>query len=103
MYNVSIRYYVWEKIFILFYRQTAQNELYAHGVLEHKNIVRNYSSWVEDGYVYIQNEYCNRGNLESYMKKCVVVGNKAKKLMYDIASALRWVFFITLRKLFCLF
>lgn len=59
--------------------ETAQNELYAHGVLEHKNIVRNYSSWVEDGYVYIQNEYCNKGNLESYMKVHEVIGNKAKK------------------------
>lgn len=40
------------------------NEVYAHAVLgKHQHVVRYYSAWAEDDYMYIQNEYCNGKNL----------------------------------------
>ena len=42
--------------------------MYAHATLmrmgSHANIVRYYSVWREDGHLYIQNEYCDRGCLD---------------------------------------
>ena len=42
--------------------------MYAHATLNrmgaHENIVRYYSVWREGGHLYIQNEYCDRGNLD---------------------------------------
>lgn len=41
-------------------RRNALNEVYAHAVLGiHQHVVRYYSAWAEDDYMYIQNEYCN--------------------------------------------
>ena len=42
------------------------NEVFAHSALiKHKHVVRYYNSWVENGRVYIQNEFCEGGALES--------------------------------------
>ena len=36
------------------------NEVYAHAVLgKHQHVVRYYSAWAENDYMFIQNEYCN--------------------------------------------
>jgi hypothetical protein len=46
--------------YLFFYRRNAMNEVYAHAVLgKHQHVVRYYSAWAEDDYMYIQNEYCN--------------------------------------------
>ena len=40
------------------------NEVFAHSALiKHKHVVRYYNSWVENGRVYIQNEFCEGGAL----------------------------------------
>ena len=40
------------------------NEVFAHSALiKHKHVVRYYNSWVENGRVYIQNEFCEGGSL----------------------------------------
>lgn len=42
------------------------NEVFAHSALiKHKHVVRYYNSWVENGRVYIQNEFCEGGALGS--------------------------------------
>jgi len=44
--------------------KVAMNEIFAHAALiKHKNIVRYYNSWAEDGKLYIQNEFCQGGSL----------------------------------------
>ena len=45
-------------------RRMSRNEVYAQAVLgKHSHVVRYYSAWAEDGYMYIQTEYCNGGSL----------------------------------------
>ena len=44
--------------------RVTMNEVFAHSALiKHKHVVRYYNSWVENGRVYIQNEFCEGGAL----------------------------------------
>lgn len=46
------------------------NEVFAHSALiKHKHVVRYYNSWVENGRVYIQNEYCEGGSLAAKIQE----------------------------------
>merc|ERR1712110_1347653 len=46
--------------------RVTMNEVFAHSALiKHKHVVRYYNSWVENGRVYIQNEFCEGGALGS--------------------------------------
>ena len=46
------------------------NEVFAHSALiKHKHVVRYYNSWVENGRVYIQNEYCEGGSLAAKIEE----------------------------------
>ena len=40
----------------------AMNEVFAHASLSNQHVVRYYNSWVEEGHVFIQNEFCNGGS-----------------------------------------
>ncbi|XP_073990361.1 wee1-like protein kinase isoform X1 [Rhodnius prolixus] len=71
--------------------RVAHNEIYAHGVLEHPNIVRNYSSWMENEYVYMQNEYCNGGSLEDAIKTGNMDEKQLRKILEHIAQGLRYI------------
>lgn len=77
--------------YFYFWRRIAHNEIYAHGVLEHPNIVRNYSSWTENDYVFMQNEYCNGGSLEEMIANGPIEERQLKKVMEHIAQGLRYV------------
>lgn len=74
---------------IYIFRKIIRNEIYAHGILDHQNIVRNFSCWKEQGYVYIQNEYCNGGNLENYMTFNDMSETLLRSLLLQMANALR--------------
>ena len=54
----------------------AMNEVFAHAALmKHKHVVRYFNSWVEQGKIFIQNEFCEGGSLEEKIKSCRVSGN----------------------------
>ncbi|KAL1117898.1 hypothetical protein AAG570_004211 [Ranatra chinensis] len=71
--------------------EIAHNEIYAHGVLDHPNIVRNYSSWTENDYVYMQNEYCNGGSLEDAIKAGSMEEKTVRKVLEQVAQGLRFI------------
>ncbi|XP_061690836.1 wee1-like protein kinase 1-A [Syngnathoides biaculeatus] len=51
-------------------RHCTMREVFAHAVLaQHPNVVRYYSSWVEDDHLLIQNEYCDSGNLFNVIER----------------------------------
>ncbi|KAG8271535.1 Mitosis inhibitor protein kinase wee1 [Homalodisca vitripennis] len=68
-----------------------RNEIYAHGILDHQNIVRNYSCWTEEGFVFIQNEYCNGGSLEDYIKSNVISEAFLRSLLLQMGQALSYL------------
>jgi len=50
--------------------KAALNEVFAHATLNtHKHVVRYYNSWVEEGQVYIQNEFCQGGSLRNKIEE----------------------------------
>jgi serine/threonine protein kinase len=55
----------------LFFSRECLRELQAHALLsKHPNIVRYYSSWCEEGHVYVQTEYCAGGSLRDVLNEC---------------------------------
>eukprot|EP00912_Choanoflagellata_sp_UC4_P000939 UC4_evm2s577 len=51
-------------------------EVFAHAVLSHQNhIVRYFSAWEEDGFMLIQNEYCEGGSLSDEINRRRAEGN----------------------------
>ncbi|XP_028624174.1 LOW QUALITY PROTEIN: wee1-like protein kinase 2 [Grammomys surdaster] len=73
------------------------HEVYAHAVLgHHPHVVRYYSSWVEDGYVVIQNEYCNGGSLQAAISENAASNNhfqepKLKDILLQISLGLKYI------------
>ena len=48
----------------------AMNEVFAHASLNsNQHVVRYFNSWVEDGHVYIQNEFCNGGSFSQLIEE----------------------------------
>ena len=75
----------------------AMKEVFAHAVLKkHKNVVSYYSSWAEDGRVFIQNEYCNGGTLGMQIRQKKALGEKFSeaelaKVLVDVMSGLKYM------------
>merc|ERR1712088_725186 len=75
----------------------AMKEVFAHAVLKkHKNVVSYYSSWAEDGRVFIQNEYCNGGTLGMQIRQKKALGEKFSeaelaKVLLDVMSGLKYM------------
>lgn len=71
------------------------NEVFAHSALmKHKHIVRYYNSWVENGRVYIQNEYCEGGSLTGRISHLKLIGKRfseaeIKKMMLHVCKGLQ--------------
>ncbi|XP_054985517.1 wee1-like protein kinase 2 [Sorex araneus] len=72
-------------------------EVYAHAVLgHHPHVVRYYSSWIEDGHVIIQNEYCNGGSLQAAISENRKAGShfpepKLKDILLQISLGLKYI------------
>jgi len=75
----------------------AMNEVFAHAALiKHKHFVRYYSSWVEEGNVYIQNEFCHGGSLSRKITDLKQLDlyfseSKLKKLMLQVLKGLHYI------------
>jgi len=72
-------------------------EVFAHAaMMKHKHILRYYSSWVEAGRIYIQNEYCEGGSLDAKLDKCRAIGRyfsetEIQKLISHIGRGLNYL------------
>ncbi|XP_063403564.1 wee1-like protein kinase [Mytilus trossulus] len=79
------------------YERNAMNEVYAHAVLgKHQHVVRYYSAWAEDDYMYIQNEYCNGGSLADVIDTNRKTGRKLgedefKQILLQVSRGLRYI------------
>ncbi|XP_064617952.1 wee1-like protein kinase 1-A isoform X2 [Liolophura sinensis] len=79
------------------YERNAMNEVYAHAVLgKHPHVVRYYSAWAEDDYMFIQNEYCNGGSLADLIEERRTSGKtfseeELKVILYQIAQGLKYI------------
>ncbi|XP_061176533.1 wee1-like protein kinase 1-A [Saccostrea echinata] len=79
------------------YERNAMNEVYAHAVLGiHQHVVRYYSAWAEDDYMYIQNEYCNGGSLSEVLESNRRTGTHMsesdfKQVLLHVAQGLRLI------------
>lgn len=70
------------------------NEVYAHAVLGiHQHVVRYYSAWAEDDYMYIQNEYCN-GGLSLFTKLNLNTKSKITYIREIMNTQWKRIFFI---------
>lgn len=79
------------------YERNAMNEVYAHAVLgKHQHVVRYYSAWAEDDYMYIQNEYCNGGSLAEMIDTNRKTGRRLdetefKQILLHVSQGLRYI------------
>lgn len=72
----------------------ARKEVFAHAALKsHPHIVTYYSSWIEDGHLFIQTEYCNGGSLETLInnQKKVFTECGLRRLTNHIAKGLKHI------------
>merc|ERR1719266_1156383 len=77
--------------------KVAMNEVFAHSALiKHKHVVRYYNSWVENGRVYIQNEYCEGGSLAAKIQEFRMTGKRfteaeLKRILLHLAKGLDYI------------
>ena len=77
--------------------KVALNEVFAHAALiNHKHVVRYHNSWVENGRVYIQNEYCEGGSLACKIQELKNSGQcfsepELKRILLHIAKGLQYI------------
>lgn len=72
----------------------ARKEVFAHAALKsHPHIVAYYSSWIENGHLYIQTEYCNGGSLETAIndQKKIFTECGLRRLTNHIAKGLKHI------------
>ena len=73
------------------------NEVFAHSALiKHKHVVRYYNSWVANGRVYIQNEFCEGGSLAAKIREFKETGKRfteaeLKRILLHLAKGLDYI------------
>ena len=73
------------------------NEVFAHSALiKHKHVVRYYNSWVENGRVYIQNEFCEGGSLAAKIREFKDTGKRfteaeLKRILLHLSKGLDYI------------
>jgi len=77
--------------------QMAMNEVFAHAALmKHKHVVRYYNSWVEKGMIFIQNEYCEGGSLQTKIednrrRKERFTEGELRRILSHVAKGLQYI------------
>jgi len=77
--------------------RVVMNEVFAHSALmKHKHVVRYYNSWVENGRVYIQNEFCEGGSLAAKIKELRSLGKRfseseLRKIIVHVLKGLQYI------------
>lgn len=68
-----------------------KKEIHAHALLAHvPHIVNYFSSWSDQGVLYLQLEYCNGGNLEDIIQnRCSFTEVALKQLLFQVSEGLR--------------
>jgi len=75
----------------------AMREVLAHATLNnHQHVVRHYNSWVEEGRLFIQNEFCEGGSLEDKIREKRLSGEKfseeeLKKILRHTLAGLEYI------------
>merc|ERR1719474_828539 len=75
----------------------AMNEVFAHvALMKHKHVVRYYNSWVENGSIYIQNEYCEGGSLQRKIEENRRTGvrfteTELRRILGHVAKGLQYI------------
>lgn len=75
----------------------AMNEVFAHAALmKHKHVVRYYNSWVENGAIFIQNEYCEGGSLQRKIedhrrRKDRFTEGELRRILSHVAKGLQYI------------
>ena len=65
-------------------------------MMKHKHVVRYYNSWVENGTVFIQNEFCDGGSLQNLIETRRREGqlfseSELRQMLVDISKGLQYV------------
>ena len=78
--------------------KSAMREIFAGAaMMKHKHVVRYYNSWVENGTVFIQNEFCDGGSLQSMIEQHRSSGAGSfteidlRQILLDISHGLHYV------------
>ncbi|KAI5742421.1 hypothetical protein M8J77_007092 [Diaphorina citri] len=68
-----------------------KKEIHAHALLSRvPHIVNYFSSWSDQGVLYLQLEYCNGGNLENIIQeRCTFTEMALKQLLFQVSEGLR--------------
>merc|ERR1712013_601739 len=75
----------------------AMREVLAHATLNnHQHVVRHYNSWVEEGRLFIQNEFCEGGSLEDKIIEKRLSGERfseeeLKKILRHTLAGLKYI------------
>ena len=77
--------------------RAAMNEVFAHAALmRHKHVVRYYNSWVENGRIFIQNEFCEGGSLTLAIDRRRAEGkpfteSELRRIVSHLAKGLQYI------------
>jgi len=72
-------------------------EVFAYAAMtKHKHIVRYFSSWVEGGKIFIQNEFCEGGSLDVKLDQCRVMNShfseeEIRKILSHVGRGLKYL------------
>ena len=68
-----------------------ENEVQIMTKLKHKNIVELYKTYTKDNSIYLILEYCERGDLSSYLKKNILIEYETNAIFIQIVNGIKYL------------